>query len=194
MGPTSIRSWREDPMKGGSNLPWDSPRGLLSSRPIKKGKKLEIMDLPLITITVNTRTWDLKKHRRGVPRIQHLGHAFSIDSKTARARIDSRPLTITGSQGAGCLRELADNSSVCRTVVANREARFIVDVLKIFKATMTETLLQHVTEQVKKAMEAVSSIRPLPAFNYEPTRGCKPSWRHDQDGSQCENNGPRDAA
>jgi len=31
--------------------------------------------------------------------------------------------------------------------------------------TMTDTYLQQVTEQVKKTMEAVSSVGVLPAFN-----------------------------
>jgi len=33
-------------------------------------------------------------------------------------------------------------------------------------------------EQVKKTMEAVNSMRPLPTCDYVPTEGCEPSYRH----------------
>ncbi|KAJ8424154.1 hypothetical protein Cgig2_001616 [Carnegiea gigantea] len=45
-------------------------------------------------------------------------------------------------------------------------------------STMTDTIMQQVTEQVKKAMEASSSARPLPHFDYVPTTSCEPSHRH----------------
>jgi len=50
--------------------------------------------------------------------------------------------------------------------------------LKNFMATMIDTLLQKVTEQVKKTMEVVSSMRPLPTFDYVPTARYEPSHRH----------------
>ncbi|KAJ8426991.1 hypothetical protein Cgig2_033849 [Carnegiea gigantea] len=45
-------------------------------------------------------------------------------------------------------------------------------------SAMTDTIMQQVTEQVKKAMEAASSPRPLPHFDYMPNTGCQPSHRH----------------
>jgi len=58
------------------------------------------------------------------------------------------------------------------------EAYIIVDVLKNFMATMTDTILQQVIEKVKKStMESVSSMRPQPAFDYVPTAGYEPSHR-----------------
>ncbi|KAJ8427345.1 hypothetical protein Cgig2_013033 [Carnegiea gigantea] len=52
-----------------------------------------------------------------------------------------------------------------------------MDTLKNFMTTMKDTILQQVTEQVKKTMDVVSSMRPMPAFNYVPTEGCEPSYR-----------------
>ncbi|KAJ8423888.1 hypothetical protein Cgig2_002938 [Carnegiea gigantea] len=49
-----------------------------------------------------------------------------------------------------------------------------MDVLKNFMTIMTNTILQQVTEQVKKTMEAVSSMRPLPTFDYPVTTVPKP--------------------
>ncbi|KAJ8426005.1 hypothetical protein Cgig2_007774 [Carnegiea gigantea] len=43
---------------------------------------------------------------------------------------------------------------------------------------MTDTILQQVTKQVKKIMEAVNSMRPLPAFDYVPAIGRELSHRH----------------
>ncbi|KAJ8435768.1 hypothetical protein Cgig2_019187 [Carnegiea gigantea] len=45
-------------------------------------------------------------------------------------------------------------------------------------ATITDTILQQVTEQVKNTIEAVSSMGPLPAFDYVSTMGCESSHRH----------------
>ncbi|KAJ8444460.1 hypothetical protein Cgig2_024024 [Carnegiea gigantea] len=45
-------------------------------------------------------------------------------------------------------------------------------------STMTDTIMQQVTKQMKKAMEATNSARPLPHFDYMPTTGCEPSYRH----------------
>ncbi|KAJ8440250.1 hypothetical protein Cgig2_001585 [Carnegiea gigantea] len=47
-----------------------------------------------------------------------------------------------------------------------------------FMTTMTDTFLQQVTEQVKKTMEVVSFMRPLPTFDYVPTTGCGPFHKH----------------
>ncbi|KAJ8432124.1 hypothetical protein Cgig2_027706 [Carnegiea gigantea] len=52
-----------------------------------------------------------------------------------------------------------------------------LDALKNFMTTMTDTILQQVTEQVKKTMEAVSFIRPFLAFDYVHTTSCEPSRR-----------------
>ncbi|KAJ8437287.1 hypothetical protein Cgig2_006391 [Carnegiea gigantea] len=42
---------------------------------------------------------------------------------------------------------------------------------------MTDTIMSQVFEQVKKAVEAANSARPLPYFDYMPTTGCEPSHR-----------------
>ena len=60
-----------------------------------------------------------------------------------------------------------------------QEAYITVDALKNFMSTMTVTIMQQVCEQVKKAVEAVSTARPLPRFEYVPTGGCEPSRRRD---------------
>lgn len=44
--------------------------------------------------------------------------------------------------------------------------------------TMLDTLLQQVTEQVKKTMEVVSSTMLLPTFDYAPTARYELSHRH----------------
>ncbi|KAJ8433387.1 hypothetical protein Cgig2_019177 [Carnegiea gigantea] len=51
----------------------------------------------------------------------------------------------------------------------------MVDTLKSLMPTITDTVLQQLTEQVKKAVEATNSARPLPTFDYVPTTGCEPS-------------------
>jgi len=52
---------------------------------------------------------------------------------------------------------------------AGREAYVKVDALKNLMSTMIDTKIQQVSEQVKKVMQAVSSARPLPRFEYVPT-------------------------
>ncbi|KAJ8438999.1 hypothetical protein Cgig2_012995 [Carnegiea gigantea] len=54
-----------------------------------------------------------------------------------------------------------------------------MDDLKNFMSTMKDAIMQQVSEQVKKVVEAASSVRPLPRFEYVPTIGCEPSHRHD---------------
>ncbi|KAJ8424841.1 hypothetical protein Cgig2_030068 [Carnegiea gigantea] len=54
----------------------------------------------------------------------------------------------------------------------------MVDAVKNLMSTITNTILQQVTEQVKKTMEAVNSARPLPTFDYLPTARCEPCHRH----------------
>ncbi|KAJ8430349.1 hypothetical protein Cgig2_021626 [Carnegiea gigantea] len=54
-----------------------------------------------------------------------------------------------------------------------REAHVTVDTLKNLMSTMTGTVLQQVTEQVKKTMKAGNSARPLPTFDYVPTAECQ---------------------
>ncbi|KAJ8427496.1 hypothetical protein Cgig2_028167 [Carnegiea gigantea] len=44
-------------------------------------------------------------------------------------------------------------------------------------SVMTETITRHVSEQVKRAMEAGNLARPLPHFDYVPITGCEPSHR-----------------
>jgi len=56
-----------------------------------------------------------------------------------------------------------------------QEAYVTVDAFKNFMSTMTDTIMQPVTEQLKKAMEFASSTRPPPHFDYVRTTGCKPS-------------------
>ncbi|KAJ8425107.1 hypothetical protein Cgig2_013837 [Carnegiea gigantea] len=58
---------------------------------------------------------------------------------------------------------------------------------------MTDTIIQQVSEQVKKAHEASSSARPLPRFEYVPTPGCEPSHRHAPVVSQRHSEGMREA-
>ena len=53
-----------------------------------------------------------------------------------------------------------------------QEAYVTVDVLKNLMSTMTDTILQQLTEQVKKTMEVVNSARPLPTSDYVPIAGC----------------------
>jgi len=61
---------------------------------------------------------------------------------------------------------------------AGREAYVMVDALKNFMSTMTNTLMQQVLEYVKKAVEAASSAKPLLCFEYVPTVAYEPSHRH----------------
>ncbi|KAJ8434233.1 hypothetical protein Cgig2_005912 [Carnegiea gigantea] len=69
-----------------------------------------------------------------------------------------------------------------------------MDALKNFLTTMTHTLQQQVAKQVKKTMEAASSMRALPAFDYKPTRGCEPFSRRDHAGLQREGDGLHDTS
>ncbi|KAJ8452428.1 hypothetical protein Cgig2_000017 [Carnegiea gigantea] len=41
-------------------------------------------------------------------------------------------------------------------------------------STTTDTITRQVSEQVKRAMEAANSVRPLPHFDYIPTHGGEP--------------------
>ncbi|KAJ8431038.1 LOW QUALITY PROTEIN: hypothetical protein Cgig2_022980 [Carnegiea gigantea] len=43
---------------------------------------------------------------------------------------------------------------------------------------MIDAIMQQISEQVKKAVEAISSVRPLSHFEYVPTGACEPSHRH----------------
>lgn len=49
-----------------------------------------------------------------------------------------------------------------------------MDALKNFMSTMTDTIMQQVSEQVKKALEAASYARPLPRFDYMPSTAASP--------------------
>ncbi|KAJ8438678.1 hypothetical protein Cgig2_011861 [Carnegiea gigantea] len=50
-------------------------------------------------------------------------------------------------------------------------------------STMTDAIMQQVSEQMKKAVEVASSVRPFLHFEYVPTEGCEPSCRHDHTAS-----------
>ncbi|KAJ8430104.1 hypothetical protein Cgig2_007168 [Carnegiea gigantea] len=69
-----------------------------------------------------------------------------------------------------------------------------MDGLKNFMSTMANTIMQQVSEQVKKAMEAVSSAKPLPRFDYVPTMGYEPSHRHGLMASHRHSDGVREGA
>ncbi|KAJ8430594.1 hypothetical protein Cgig2_001679 [Carnegiea gigantea] len=45
-------------------------------------------------------------------------------------------------------------------------------------STVTGSIIQQVSKQVKKAVEPTSSARPLPCFEYMSATGCEPSHRH----------------
>ena len=45
-------------------------------------------------------------------------------------------------------------------------------------STMTDTIMQQVTKQVKKTTEAMNFARHLPTFDYVPTVGYEQSYRH----------------
>jgi len=62
--------------------------------------------------------------------------------------------------------------------LARQEAYVTVDALKNFMSTMTDAMMQQVSDQVK-TVEAASSARPLPRFKFVPTKGCDPSYRQD---------------
>jgi len=47
-----------------------------------------------------------------------------------------------------------------------------MEAVKNLMSTMTDTILQQLTEQVKKTMEVVNSARPLPTSDYVPIAGC----------------------
>ncbi|KAJ8450531.1 hypothetical protein Cgig2_020168 [Carnegiea gigantea] len=53
----------------------------------------------------------------------------------------------------------------------------MVDALKNFMSTMTDTITCQVAEQVKRAIEAANSARPPPYLDYIPTLGGEPSHR-----------------
>jgi len=54
----------------------------------------------------------------------------------------------------------------------------MMDALKNLMSTMTNAIMQQASEQVKKAVEAVSFTRPLPLFEYVPTTGYEPSHKN----------------
>ncbi|KAJ8427676.1 hypothetical protein Cgig2_016769 [Carnegiea gigantea] len=59
-----------------------------------------------------------------------------------------------------------------------QEACITVDALKNHMTIMTDIIIQQVTEQMRKTVEAVNFTRPLPAFDYVPTTRCELSHRH----------------
>ncbi|KAJ8435163.1 hypothetical protein Cgig2_007784 [Carnegiea gigantea] len=69
----------------------------------------------------------------------------------------------------------------------------MVDAFKNFMSAMTDTIMQQVSKQVQTAVEAVSTARPLPHFEYVPTTGCEPSLRHDPMVSHRHSEGMREA-
>ncbi|KAJ8427828.1 hypothetical protein Cgig2_001639 [Carnegiea gigantea] len=60
-------------------------------------------------------------------------------------------------------------------------------------STMTGTIMQQISKQVKKAVEAVSSAWPLPCFKYVPAAGCEPFYRHAPVASHHHSGGRREA-
>ncbi|KAJ8439995.1 hypothetical protein Cgig2_022677 [Carnegiea gigantea] len=58
---------------------------------------------------------------------------------------------------------------------------------------MTDTIMQQVFEQVKKAVEAASSTRPLTHFECIPATGCEPFHRHGRMLSHRHSEGMREA-
>ncbi|KAJ8421461.1 hypothetical protein Cgig2_006242 [Carnegiea gigantea] len=60
-------------------------------------------------------------------------------------------------------------------------------------STMNGTIMQQVSEHVKKAMEAASSARPLSRFEYIPIAGCEPSHKHAPMASHHHREGMREA-
>ncbi|KAJ8441391.1 hypothetical protein Cgig2_009099 [Carnegiea gigantea] len=58
---------------------------------------------------------------------------------------------------------------------------------------MMDAIMQQVSEQVKKAVEAASSAWPLCRFEYVPTTGYKPFHRHDLVMSHCHSERIREA-
>ncbi|KAJ8420583.1 hypothetical protein Cgig2_010238 [Carnegiea gigantea] len=52
-------------------------------------------------------------------------------------------------------------------------------------STITDAVMQQVSEQVKKAVEAASLARPLPRFEYVLTEGCEPSRGRGPETSPC---------
>ena len=66
-----------------------------------------------------------------------------------------------------------ENPHFVRQHPPEREAYITVDTLENLMSIMIDTILQQVTEQVKKTMEVVNSARPLPTFDYVPTARCE---------------------
>jgi len=93
------------------------------------------------------------------------------DATWAQARRDKAPITeapippkaMDASESSRADPGLVDQPSV------RSEAYVTVDALKNFMLTMTDVIMQQVSEQVKKAMEVASSAR----------QGCEPSRRRD---------------
>ncbi|KAJ8450745.1 hypothetical protein Cgig2_021217 [Carnegiea gigantea] len=102
------------------------------------------------------------------------------DAIHAHSRRDKAPMTDApvASKVQDALESSWANPRSVRQRLPEREAYVTVHALKNFMTTMTDTILQHLTEQVKKTIEVVSSIRSLPAFDYVPTAECEPSHMH----------------
>ena len=69
-----------------------------------------------------------------------------------------------------------------------------MEALKNSMSIMTGTIMQQVSEQVKKAMEAASPAKPLPHFDYVPNTGNEPSHKHVPVISHCHGEVAREAA
>lgn len=98
----------------------------------------------------------------------------------ARSRKGKAPMTDTSATPE--VRDASESSRENQCLVGQRppelEAYVMVETLKNFMTTMTDTILQQVTKQVKKTVEVMNSKRPLPTFDYVPTMGRKLSHRH----------------
>ena len=61
-------------------------------------------------------------------------------------------------------------------------------------STMINTIMQQVSEQVKRVMKATHSVRPLHQFNYVLTTGCELSYMYVAMGSHRHSGEVREAA
>ncbi|KAJ8429827.1 hypothetical protein Cgig2_000155 [Carnegiea gigantea] len=113
-------------------------------------------------------------------------HDFAMSPRHSERMQEALTLTKTENHGHsnGPMHTLANEvnygfDAIRNTLPMNRLVRRTRADLKNFMYTMTDAIMQQVSKQVKKAVEATSSTRPLPRFEYVSTAGCDPSHRHD---------------
>jgi len=118
-----------------------------------------------------------------------------VVSNATRARSRRDKVPITNISAAAEAQHTSESSRADPRSIGQRleyEAYVMLDALKNFMTIMTDTILQQVTEQVRTTMEVVNSMRLLPTFDYEPTVGCKPSYRRAPMGSLCQSDEGRE--